>query len=267
MRESLILENRQQIGIDKVLPGEGLLITRVQSLAKDNDTDSYRIAELVRGSGADGVAQTQDTFNVTRTDGTPGDDSVDPWGDTTAQIYFSSQKQSGDIEVEVELSEYGPKRGHIRYDERGTETNGHSRDNSRGYNGTPEAWSGMVFRNTSDFTQIDGLEVKLRGDSEVSIRIYEKMLDDTPFNLLYTQAGLRGVEGWNRFMFVIPQDFMSGDSRLIVVQVITPGTKWPLPFVSDRTSDRSIWASYSSATGQRFNKGEYVWRNILLLSK
>ncbi|MBT4521342.1 MAG: hypothetical protein HOC23_15185 [Halieaceae bacterium] len=271
VRESILLENRQPIGADEAIPDKGLLVTRAQSLAEGNDDDAYRRAELVRGNGIDGVAQVQDTFDLTRTGETPGDGSVDAWGDATANISFASQKASGDIEVDVELTRYGPRGGHLRYDQPTVENTTQYFDGAMGYS-DEEAWSGTVFENTTGFTQLDGVEVKLRDDSVVSVQIYEKMVGNTPFNMLYSQLGFNGIKEWNRFLFDIPQNFPPGSSRLIVVQVITAGSQHPLMMSKNRANKIPSSTTYISPNGLTFSQaesaGDYaIWSNILLLSE
>ena len=121
----------------------------------------------------------------------------------------------------MDLQSYGPTRGHIRYDRPGTA--GYNAEDSRltapywWYRyGSTEGESVTVFNNETAFSKIDGFELRLGGPSEVTVKFYEDVIDNQPYNLISSETFTIGSESergeWHRAFLSNPVYFAPGSS-------------------------------------------------------
>ena len=275
VRESLVFEYRDNKGYDSFLGGSGALITRTHSLANSGNSapEDYRRAKLLSGgSGYDGSVGIGQTAELTARTDTPGYTEDPVYAARTASLQYDGVSNDRAF-FNTSIDEYGPPRGHLRYDNSpGDETNVHTRTGRFGYEATTKAYAGTIYVNTTDFDTVDGMEVPVQGDSTITIEIYADILDDgTPFDLLSSETFSVEGDGWQRVFFENPLEFEPGSSRFIVVGIEnnTPEqSQFILPV--SKVTDRDTYEvqSYISNDGLKFsdfNDGRF--RKVLLMSK
>jgi len=224
VRSSVLLEHRSGTGFDAPMENVGALAVAVESLATSSAFDDpetmYRKGMPIVGTGADESQGVGDLIDLTARQDTPGFAADPVWPATTGSISIDSVG-ADDSELYVDLHNYGPKRGHIRYD----------RPGSAGYNaedsdltapawwyryGSTEGESVTVFNNDTALNQIDGFELRLGGPSEVTVTFYEDVIDRQPYNLISTETFTIGSESergeWHRAFLSNPVAFAPGSN-------------------------------------------------------
>ncbi len=224
VREYYLLENRQQVGYDAGLPGNGLLIWHVDDSRVLNNDASHKWVDLEE---ADGLAQ----LDVI-TDGNSGDPG-DPFPGSSDNRAFTdtSNPNSRDygaastgvavtnipdsfafMRVDITPSVTGGTRDHIRYDEVTPPV-------SVLDFGTNVIWTAVRYTNNTPMNQLDGFEIYSGGNATVDFYLYESMLSNVPTSLLHTETGFSAVPGWNRFILSSPQAFPASADRTIVLKI------------------------------------------------
>ena len=222
VRTSVLLEHRSGTGFDAPMKNVGLVAAAVESLATSSAFDSpettYRKGVLIDGTGAAGSQGVGDLIELTARQNTPGYAADPIWAATSGSISIDSVGKNGS-EIYVDLQSYGPGRGHIRYDRPGTVGyNSEDSDLSAPYwwyrHGSTEGESVTVFNNDTEFSKIDGFELRLGGPSEVTVTFYEDVIDSQPYNLISSETFTIGSESergeWHRAFLSNPVAFAPG---------------------------------------------------------
>jgi M6 family metalloprotease-like protein len=222
VRSSVLLEHRSGTGFDAPMENAGLLAAAVESLATSSAFDDPEAASRkgipIVGTGAAESQGVGDLIDLTARQNTPGYAADPTWAATSGSISIDSVG-TNDSEIYVDLQSYGPARGHIRYDRPGT----------AGYNaedsdltapnwwyryGSTEGESVTIFNNETEFSQIDGFELRLGGPSEVTVTFYENVIDNQPYNLISSETFTIGSESkrgeWHRAFLSSPVAFAQG---------------------------------------------------------
>ena len=224
VRSSVLLEHRSGTGFDAPMENVGLIAAAVESLATssafDDPETTYRKGTPIVGTGAAQSQGVGDLIDLTERQDTPGYAADPTWTATTGSISIDSVG-TDDSEIYVDLQSYGPTRGHIRYDRPGTA--GYNAEDSRltapywWYRyGSTEGESVTVFNNETAFSKIDGFELRLGGPSEVTVKFYEDVIDNQPYNLISSETFTIGSESergeWHRAFLSNPVSFAPGSS-------------------------------------------------------
>lgn len=240
VRSSVLLEHRSGSGYDTLMDNTGLIAVAVESLAKSSAFDdpeiSYRKGAPIDGTGAANSQGVGDLIDLSAREDTPGYVPDPTWSATQGSIFVDSVGTDS-AEISVDLQSYGPKRGHIRYDKTGIATE-NSEDSDLlvanfGGSGWGDGYDGVqaatLFTNTTALNQIDGFEIFLRDpSSEVTVEIYEDVVDRVPFNLLSTEVFSFEEEGWNRGFLSNPVAFTPNTKLLFSASIRMPdgGAAW-----------------------------------------
>ncbi len=260
LREYVLIENRQRVGFDRVLAGEGILVTRVQGLASNSDDDEHPILEVLPTAESADVLQHPGDLLIAEEAGSPGA----PVGGlrNALEVRFAAYETDRTALADVIIRRYGTAGGHL-----GFVTNPHGLW-QWGY-GQSRAAAGTLYTNTSELGLLDGVEVRLLTDgSTVDVKVYESLTGvspKVPTNLLYSER-FQGDEGWNRLILDAPLAFPPGESRFVVVIVNSPGEEYPLSFDGAATETADLSRFHLSKDGNTFYDEGKVWHQYLLLS-
>lgn len=269
VRESVLLEYRKRSGYDSAFPADGFLLTQTQSLAPSDVSApaTYRRARLQEGSKRDRSLLPGDSFELTQNESTPGMTANPVWHPTLVYLDYGGIFD-GAARVDIKIEDYGPKRGHLRYDEvKNGEVGVLSGTSAWGYGDQDYGYTGTIYKNYTGFQFIDGIEVFTFDTSTVSIEIYENLTHDgSPYNLIHNENFEVTNQGWHRLFFMTPIDFQTNSSRFVSVRIQTPSEEYVLPAVEDDSRPLAQNTSYVSRDGLTYTPGSYLWRQILLLS-
>lgn len=237
--EYFLAENRQQTGYDAGIPGSGVLLWHIDGTRSSNADESHKWVDLEEADGLDALDNATDSG-----------DAGDPYPGTSNNTYFddlstpnAKDYDGNDTGVIIEnisasastmTADISPGTGgtgdNITYADAGANT-------FWGY-GNTTMWTAIRFTNDTNMNTLDGLDIYL-AEASPTIELYvcESLSGTTPTNLLYSETGLSGSAGWNRFLFATPQSFPENADRVVVVRIV--GSSYNYPAAAESTSSPS----------------------------
>ena len=227
VRESFLIENRQQTGYDTGLPGNGLMIFHIDDGQTSNTNENHKWVDVEE---ADGLAELDSKTDRGDTgDPFPGTSSKTAFNNTTnpnskdysnagtgvalANISASGTTMTADF---TPANQGGGTGDYVRYDDNGASGSG------LGFGGSA-IWMAVRVTNNTSMDTLDGFEYYSYDAGTIDFYLYQSMISDTPNALLHTQTGFSASAGWNRLILSTPQSFPTSSDRVIVLKFTSSG--------------------------------------------
>ena len=248
-QEYFYLENRQAVGFDADIPGEGLLVYHVDESQLTNSDESRRLVDV---EAADGFNDMDDVANENT-----GDDG-DPFpGASNSHVFAAATNPSShtndDVITDIELTQIDRVTNRIEFNFRpGGDSLFYDEQYGEGsflhYNDLSD-WSALEHTNTTEFDELHGIEIWLRDHSTIDAYWYESMVGNVPTNLLDSELGLSGGPlSWNRLMLAEPFSFPVGSTRVLVLNITNQQFDGPIRTMEDGNPAEKSWLSNDGVT-------------------
>ncbi len=229
VRESFLLENRQQSGYDTGLPFNGLLIWHIDDSQIGNTDETHKWVDL---EAADNAGHMDANINRGDTgDPFPGTSSNTTFNDVSSpnsKDYASGSTSIGVSSISASMatmtanlvpSSTGAKGDHVRTDDGYT-------SNRVGYSQTT-IWTALAITNATSHDLFEGFEVYTWGSTTVDFYLYDTITSNILGSQLYAETGFAASLGWNRFMLTTPQTLNPASSVVMVLKIVSVGQNFP----------------------------------------
>lgn len=222
--EHFLLEYRQQQGLDKGLPMQGLLISHIDPFreSQQNDEVSHKLVDI---ESADGQKDLDARINQ--------GDSGDPWPGIAFNREFTSQTvpsatsyytnslsiklqniRDQQTHVSFYLTPQSRIKGtHVGYDEAGINGHWHS--------GSSVAGIAQLITNDTRYDSLDGVDFYASDAAQVNLRVYDRLQQGQPEKILMQEKGFVVNAGWNRLLLSTGLYFSPGSSLVIETEVVS----------------------------------------------
>ena len=246
--EYFYLENRKQAGYDASLPGEGLVIYHVDEKVSTNSNELRKRVDI---EAADGFNDLDDYDN-----GNAGDDGDVYPGSTSSRSFSqasSPDSSNNDLDdTDVVIAQIRLENDLIFLN--ATPGGDSLYDDDPSFEPQPigfddmSDWTAVEHTNTTQFDEIYGFEVYIRGTATVDFHLYESMNSAQPSNLIASQTGFDASSGWNRFLLSTPISFPLASTRVMVLEITNNIFPNPIRYVVDGDPGDSSWISDNGTT-------------------
>ncbi len=264
--EHFLLEYRQQIGLDRGLPGQGLLISHIDdwvgygNLGPQNDVAEHKLVDIEEADGLDDLDQLENRG-----------DQLDVFNDVYGQDYFGSSSFPASLDYQGNMS--GVEISHIRVSDavRGSITLPYQRlGDNLGYDsdvGVPWGVSGQQAQSLialslpKDLQWAHGIDIFSPGTGELDVTLFASFVDGQLSGEIYATKQRAVKRGWNRIGFAQQVDLSGYEYVYLHVSALAGSSR---PFSIDNSGIAS-GQSYVKTNGG-YQKANFDFNQRLLVA-